>query len=224
MRVTEVRVAPEVSGHLAPVHVRKGDRKSVRGRSRGAVGGSSSVRRSNKRVRPIKAHWPTEATSTRACAARRSLIRGGGRQGPIPPGLCRPAARRASRASRATTLPLGRRSTKRRCRLPRSRRCLPRRPRTTPPRKPDTRDRNVPSPTRASPPQPRRSPCSRAGLHKTRLVAPAEGTVRVVAGEVGEAIRAGQTIVTIEATEQPWLSFNVREDRLAASASAAKSM
>jgi HlyD family secretion protein len=52
-------------------------------------------------------------------------------------------------------------------------------------------------------------------LGKTRLTAPGDGTVRVVAGEVGEAIRAGQTIITIEATGQPWLSFNVREDRVA---------
>ena len=47
------------------------------------------------------------------------------------------------------------------------------------------------------------------------LNAPADGIVRVVAAEVGEAIRAGQTIITIEAAAQPWLSFNVREDRLA---------
>ena len=51
-------------------------------------------------------------------------------------------------------------------------------------------------------------------LRKMVLYAPADGTVRVVAAEVGEAIRAGQTIITIEADAQPWLSFNVREDRL----------
>ena len=51
-------------------------------------------------------------------------------------------------------------------------------------------------------------------LRKTVLTAPGEGMVSVVAGELGEAIRAGQTIVTIEAAGQPWLSFNVREDRL----------
>ena len=51
-------------------------------------------------------------------------------------------------------------------------------------------------------------------LQKTTLTAPADGVVRVVAGEVGEAIRAGQTIITIEADGEPWFSFNVREDRL----------
>jgi HlyD family secretion protein len=52
-------------------------------------------------------------------------------------------------------------------------------------------------------------------LAKTTLRAPADGTVSVVAAEVGEAVRAGQTIVTLEAADQPWLSFNVREDLLA---------
>jgi HlyD family secretion protein len=51
-------------------------------------------------------------------------------------------------------------------------------------------------------------------LQKTILKAPADGVVRVVAGEVGEAIRAGQTIITIEADGEPWFSFNVREDHL----------
>jgi len=51
-------------------------------------------------------------------------------------------------------------------------------------------------------------------LQKTMLAAPADGVVRVVAGEVGEAVRAGQIIVTIEAGGEPWFSFNVREDRL----------
>ena len=52
-------------------------------------------------------------------------------------------------------------------------------------------------------------------LRKMIPTAPADGIVRVVAGGVGEAIRAGQTIITIETTAQPWLSFNVRADRLA---------
>jgi HlyD family secretion protein len=53
-----------------------------------------------------------------------------------------------------------------------------------------------------------------ARLRKTTISAPADGIVRAVAAEVGEAIRAGQTIITIEDAAQPWLSFNVREDGL----------
>ena len=51
-------------------------------------------------------------------------------------------------------------------------------------------------------------------LRKTVLNAPTDGVVRVVAAEIGEAVRAGQTIITIEDAGQPWLSFNAREDRL----------
>jgi len=51
-------------------------------------------------------------------------------------------------------------------------------------------------------------------LRKTVVYAPADGTVRIVAAEVGEAVRAGQTIATVEADGQSWSSFNVREDRL----------
>jgi len=52
-------------------------------------------------------------------------------------------------------------------------------------------------------------------LRKTVLVAPSDGTVSIVAAELGEAVRAGQPIIVIEAAVQPWLSFNVREDQLA---------
>lgn len=52
-------------------------------------------------------------------------------------------------------------------------------------------------------------------LRKTVLVAPSDGTVRIVAAELGEAVRAGQPVIVVELAEQPWLSFNVREDQLA---------
>jgi HlyD family secretion protein len=46
------------------------------------------------------------------------------------------------------------------------------------------------------------------------LKAPADGVIRVIAAEVGEAVRAGQPVLTIEAAAKPWLSFNAREDSL----------
>ncbi|MGJ4939394.1 HlyD family secretion protein [Bradyrhizobium sp. HKCCYLS1011] len=49
---------------------------------------------------------------------------------------------------------------------------------------------------------------------KTILRAPSDGIVGVIVAEVGEAVQAGQPVLTIEAVAQPWLSFNVREDRL----------
>jgi HlyD family secretion protein len=51
-------------------------------------------------------------------------------------------------------------------------------------------------------------------LEKTILRAPADGTVQVIVAEVGEAVRAGQPVLTIEEISKRWLSFNVREDRL----------
>jgi HlyD family secretion protein len=51
-------------------------------------------------------------------------------------------------------------------------------------------------------------------LDKMVLRAPADGVVSVVAAEVGENVRAGQPVLTIEATGREWISFNVREDDL----------
>jgi HlyD family secretion protein len=51
-------------------------------------------------------------------------------------------------------------------------------------------------------------------LEKTILRAPADGTVSVIAAEVGENVRAGQPILMIEETGKQWMSFNAREDYL----------
>src|SRR6516165_6933137 len=51
-------------------------------------------------------------------------------------------------------------------------------------------------------------------LDKTILRAPADGVVTVIVAEVGENVRAGQPIMMIEAAGKQWLSFNVREDHL----------
>jgi HlyD family secretion protein len=51
-------------------------------------------------------------------------------------------------------------------------------------------------------------------LEKTVLRAPADGTVSVIAAEIGENVRAGQPILVIEETGKQWMSFNAREDDL----------
>jgi HlyD family secretion protein len=51
-------------------------------------------------------------------------------------------------------------------------------------------------------------------LDKTILRAPADGVVTVIVAELGENIRAGQPVLAIEETGKRWLSFNIREDRL----------
>jgi len=51
-------------------------------------------------------------------------------------------------------------------------------------------------------------------LDKTILRAPADGVVAVIVAEIGENIRSGQPVLVIEETGKRWLSFNAREDRL----------
>jgi HlyD family secretion protein len=51
-------------------------------------------------------------------------------------------------------------------------------------------------------------------LDKTILRAPADGVVTVIVAEVGENIRPGQPVLAIEETSKRWLSFNAREDLL----------
>jgi HlyD family secretion protein len=51
-------------------------------------------------------------------------------------------------------------------------------------------------------------------LDKTVLRAPADGVVTVIVAEIGENIRAGEPVLTIEQAGKRWLSFNIREDRL----------
>jgi HlyD family secretion protein len=52
-------------------------------------------------------------------------------------------------------------------------------------------------------------------LDKTRLAAPVDGIVQVLVAEPGEAIVPGQPVMTIDAARDRWITFNVREDRLA---------
>ena len=51
-------------------------------------------------------------------------------------------------------------------------------------------------------------------LDKTILRAPADGVVSVIVAEVGENIHAGQPVLVIEETGKRWLSLNAREDLL----------
>jgi multidrug resistance efflux pump len=51
-------------------------------------------------------------------------------------------------------------------------------------------------------------------LDKTLLAAPVDGIVQLLVAEPGEAIVPGQPIMTINAAGERWITFNVREDRL----------
>jgi multidrug resistance efflux pump len=49
---------------------------------------------------------------------------------------------------------------------------------------------------------------------KLEIRAPTTGMVESVVGEIGEATVPGRTLLTVAATEAPWFSFNIREDQL----------
>jgi HlyD family secretion protein len=51
-------------------------------------------------------------------------------------------------------------------------------------------------------------------LLKTVLRSPIDGTVSVIVAEQGENVRAGQPVLTISANGEQWLSVNIREDQL----------
>jgi HlyD family secretion protein len=55
-----------------------------------------------------------------------------------------------------------------------------------------------------------------ARVAKLRIDAPTDGTVTHLVAEPGEAIIPGQPVLTLEATDKPWVSFNIREDQLGA--------
>ena len=49
---------------------------------------------------------------------------------------------------------------------------------------------------------------------KLQLRAPVDGVVQTVVGEIGEATVPGRTVLTLTASGEPWFSFNIREDAL----------
>jgi HlyD family secretion protein len=53
-------------------------------------------------------------------------------------------------------------------------------------------------------------------LAKAVLTAPCDCIVRVIVAEPGEAVRPGQPVLTLEPIAERWFAFNIREDRLGA--------
>jgi HlyD family secretion protein len=49
---------------------------------------------------------------------------------------------------------------------------------------------------------------------KLKLRSPVNGIVEVIVAELGEATVPGRTVLTIADTQEPWFSFNIREDQL----------
>ena len=60
----------------------------------------------------------------------------------------------------------------------------------------------------------RRSPTLQAQLDKTRLIAPADGTVGIRVAEPGEIIGPGKPVMTLDVDGERWFAFTLREDDL----------
>jgi HlyD family secretion protein len=54
----------------------------------------------------------------------------------------------------------------------------------------------------------------KAKLDKTRLVAPVDGTVRILVAEPGEILPVGKPVLTLYVGNQRWFAFTLREDAL----------
>ena len=53
-----------------------------------------------------------------------------------------------------------------------------------------------------------------AKLDKTRLVAPVDGTVGILVGELGEVVPVGKPVLTVDVSAGRWFAFTLREDDL----------
>ncbi|WP_331373369.1 HlyD family secretion protein [Sinorhizobium chiapasense] len=53
-----------------------------------------------------------------------------------------------------------------------------------------------------------------ARFDKTRLFAPADGTVRIRVAELGEILGPGKPLLTMETEDHPWFAFTLREDEM----------
>lgn len=53
-----------------------------------------------------------------------------------------------------------------------------------------------------------------AKLDKTRIVAPADGTVSIRVAEPGEIIGPGKPVITMDVDDRSWFAFTLREDEL----------
>jgi len=53
-----------------------------------------------------------------------------------------------------------------------------------------------------------------ARVAKLRIFAPSDGTVALIVAEPGEAVVPGEPVMTLEAAGRRWASFNLREDQL----------
>jgi HlyD family secretion protein len=213
VRITEVRVAPEVAGQLTAIKVRKGDRV----RAGDVVAELSAVE--------LSAQVAQARAALDAASANRDNVYAGVRAEEI-------AVQDAAIAKAKSKLEYAQVQLTRTATLARSddasQQSLDQAQNDAASARADVEeaqanyDASVAGPTkeeRAIADAQVKAAASALGvlerhLEKTVLRAPADGAVTVIVAEIGENIHAGQPVLAIEADGKRWLSFNAREDWL----------
>src|SRR5215471_12389067 len=213
VRITEIRVAPEVAGQLTAIKVRKGDRV----RAGDVVAELSAVE--------LTASVAQARAALGAASANRDNVYAGVRAEEI-------AAQAAAIAKAKAKLEYAQAQLTRTATLARSddasQQQLDQAKNDAASARADVEeaqanyDASVAGPTkeeRAIADAQVKAAASALGvlerhLEKTVLRAPADGVVTVMVAEIGENIHAGQPVLAIEAAGKRWLSFNAREDWL----------
>jgi len=213
VRITQIRVAPEVGGQLAAIRVRKGDRVRA-----GDVVAELSALELTASVAQARA-------ALGAATASRDHVYAGVRAEEIAAlaaGIAKAKARlEYAQAQLTRTAVLARTDTATRQALDQAENDVAA-ARADVAEAQANHDAAVAGPTREertiADSQVKAAASALAVLErrldKTILRAPADGVVTVIVAEVGENIRAGQPVLAIEETGKRWLSFNAREDRL----------
>jgi len=213
VRITQIRVAPEVGGQLAAIRVRKGDRVRA-----GDVVAELSALELTASVAQARA-------ALGAATASRDHVYAGVRAEEIAAlaaGIAKAKARlEYAQAQLTRTAVLARTDTATRQALDQAENDVAA-ARADVAEAQANHDAAVAGPTREeraiADAQVKAAASALAVLErrldKTILRAPADGVVTVIVAEVGENIRAGQPVLAIEETGKRWLSFNAREDRL----------
>jgi HlyD family secretion protein len=213
VRVTEVRVAPEVAGQLAAIKVRKGDRVKA-----GDVVAELSAEELTASVAQARA-------ALDAASANRDHVYAGVRDEEIA-SLAAAIAKAKSKleyaqAQQTRTATLAQTNTATQAALDQADNDVAS-ARADVAEAQANHDAAVAGPTKEeraiADAQVKAAASALAVLErhldKTILRAPADGVVTVIVAEVGENIRAGEPVLAIEATGKRWLSFNAREDFL----------
>ena len=213
VRITQIRVAPEVGGQLAAIRVRKGDRVRA-----GDVVAELSALELTASVAQARA-------ALGAATASRDHVYAGVRAEEIAAlaaGIAKAKARlEYAQAQLTRTAVLARTDTATRQALDQAENDVAA-ARADVAEAQANHDAAVAGPTREeraiADAQVKAAASALAVLErrldKTILRAPADGVVTVIVAEVGENIRAGQPVLAIEEAGKRWLSFNAREDRL----------